>query len=216
MIKSISASAINSYYSCPRKFYLQYILKLKSPVESPHLKLGSDIHSKLSQNVFESEDLVEHAMLQNGKKFIDNMPSNPVKETTYSDKSNPGRFFGEIFGLRAVGIFDLYWPPEECIGADFKSGSFYKSYTSHFDMQSWILNELFKQKFNKPLKRFYFPFLKTGEIYEPPCIKDEKENKKVEKAIKKIVDGMEEEQYGKKCGNLCDSCGLSCFCCMDL
>jgi hypothetical protein len=214
-MKSISASAVNCYHSCPRKFYLQYILHLKSPLEAPWLKLGSDVHAKLAKNIFESEDPVEHGMLQNGKKFLDSMPPNPIRETTYEDKSNPGRFFGEIFGQKAVGIFDTHWPVE-AIGGDYKSGSFYKTYVDHFDYQAWILNELFKQKYDKPLKEFYFPFLKTGTIYEPPCIKDEKAGKKVERAIKKILFNMEEGNYEKNCGNLCSMCDLSMFCPMEL
>lgn len=213
--KMISASKLNVYHSCPRKFYLQYIKNLKSPLESPWLEFGSKVHSNLANEVFESEDPVEHEMLQRGKKFLSGMPLNPVKETTYADKNNPGRFFGDVLGQRAVGIFDLHWPTE-CIGADWKTGSFYKSFTQHFDMQAWVLNELFKQAYDKPLKGFYFPFLKTDTVYQPACITDEKENKKVEKAIKKILSGMEEEKYEKKCSNLCGSCNMSVLCCLDI
>lgn len=214
-MRNISASSINTYHSCPRKFYLQYVLRLKSPVESPWMEFGSRVHSKLAQGIFESEDPIERDMLQRGKEFLSNMPPNPIKETSYSDPNNPGRIYGEIFGRDAVGIFDLHWPEVFC-GADYKTGSFYKSYTSHFDTQAWILNELFKQKYGNSLKKFYFPFLKGDVVYEPKCITDEKENKKVEKSIKKILLGIEEENYTKKCSKLCESCDLGCFCSMEI
>lgn len=211
----ISASKLNTFHSCPRKFYLQYIKNLKSPLESPWLEFGSKVHSKLADGIFESEDPIEHEMLQRGKKFLDGMPSGPIKETVYSDPNNPGRFFGEVLGQRAVGIFDLHWP-NECVGADWKTGSFYKSFTQHFDMQAWVLNELFKQAYDKPLKSFYFPFLKTDTVYQPACITDPKENAKVEKAIKKILFNMEEGNYEKKCSSLCPACSHNVFCSMDI
>jgi len=213
---SISASKITTYHSCPRKFYLQYILNLKEPVESPWLELGNRIHSKLANGVFDSEDITEKGMLQNGKKFLDSMPPKPICETSYSDSKNPGRFYGEVLGQKAVGIFDVHWSPDISEGADYKTGNFFKSFTSHFDMQAWILNELFKQKYDQPLKRFCFAFLKDGSVYEPECIKDEKASKKIEKSIKKVLFNIEEGNYPKKCGNLCDKCGLNMFCSMDL
>jgi len=212
----LSASKINTYHTCPRQFYFQYILHLKEPLESPWLELGNKVHAKLADNIFESEDIIEHKMLQNGKKFLDSMPQNPIQETNYSDSHNPGRLYGEIFGQEAVGIFDLHWAPTESTGADYKSGNFYKSYTSHFDTQAWILNELFKQKYDEPLKRFFFAFLKDGTVYEPLCITDEKENKKVERAIKKVLTGIEQEKYTKKCGNLCEKCSYNVYCPMDI
>ena len=57
-MSTISASKINTYHSCPRKYYLQYILNLKEPIESPWLEFGSRVHSKLSNNIFESEDRI--------------------------------------------------------------------------------------------------------------------------------------------------------------
>jgi len=215
-MSTISASKINTYHSCPRKYYLQYILNLKEPIESPWLEFGSRVHSKLSNNIFDSEDPQEQIMLKNGKKFLDSMPKNPIRETSYEDSNNPGRFFGDVLGHRAVGIFDLHWTPDTSMAADYKTGQFWKSYTSHFDMQAWMLNELFKQKYDQPLKRFCFAFLKDGTIYEPECITDEKASKKTERAINKILNGIESEKFTKKCGNLCNSCGMNTLCCLDI
>ena len=79
-----------------------------------------------------------------------------------------------------------------------------------------MLNELFKQKYDQPLKRFCFAFLKDGTIYEPECITDEKASKKTERAINKILNGIESEKFTKKCGNLCNSCGMNTLCPLDI
>ena len=208
----LSFSQLNTYLSCPRSYYLKYLLKLKAPITSPWLVFGSKIHNMLSNNIFESEDPVEYQMLQRGKKFLESMPDNPIHETSYNDAANPCRFYGDIFGNRTVGIFDVFWEPEVCRGADFKTGSMYKTYVDHFEMQAYILNQLFKQKYDSNLKAFYFKFLKDDSIYQPKCLNDEKVSKKIEKSIKNILFNIEEGNYPKKCGKLCEKCDMNCFC----
>src|SRR5574343_668092 len=140
----MSASRINTYIHCPKKYFFQYVQGLPfAPSEA--MILGSKVHGKIAIFDFSGDNTLERHMLNHAKKFLDGLPANPVMETTYEDKNNPGRVFGDVFGQRTVGIFDFHWP-DKGIAGDWKTCKLDMRYTQGYDVQAYILAELFKQK----------------------------------------------------------------------
>jgi hypothetical protein len=214
--KVISTSQINLYRSCPRSYYLKYIVGLKSPIPSPQLEFGLKIHSLISSGKFVSEDIREQEMLTRAQNFLKTLPTGGISETSYEDKQNPARFYGDICGHRAVGVFDKFWEPEECIGIDWKSGPLHTSYVDQYEIQGYFLSELFRQRYSTPLKRISFKFLADDATYDAKILSDEKTYKKAERAIKNALSNIEKEKFEKKCSGRCDFCDMSPFCCMEI
>lgn len=48
-MRNISASSINTYARCGRKWYFHYIEKIRKPTTSPHLIFGSSIHKAIEE-----------------------------------------------------------------------------------------------------------------------------------------------------------------------
>lgn len=214
--KVISPSQVNTYRNCPRNYYLKYVLYLKSPIESPQLVFGSKIHSMISQRNFTSEDPREQQMLTRAQKFLETMPPGGLTETSYEDKSNPAKFYGDIQGQRSVAVFDQLWEPDDCTGLDWKTGSLHTSYVDQYEIQGYFLSELYKQKYGVPMKRLPFKFLADDKTYEVKLLEDEKSYKKAERAVKNVLNNIEKEKFDKKCSGLCNFCDNSMFCSMDL
>lgn len=213
--KIISTSQVNLYRNCPRAYYLKYIIGLKSPIASPQLEFGSKIHSMISQRNFVSEDVREQEQLLRAQKFLECLPSGGIAETSYEDKNNPARFYGDISGKRAVAVFDWLWEPDDCIGLDWKTGVFHKTYSDQYEIQGYFLSELYKQKYDVPMKRLIFKFLGDDVTYEAQLLRDEKIYKKAERAIKNSLSNIEKEKFEKKCSGRCSFCDMNVFCCMD-
>lgn len=203
--KVISTSQINTYRHCPKKYFFQYIMKIPVETKSPWLELGSKVHERIAKRDFVSSDLMIRIMLRNAQKFLNNMPPNPIMETTYEDKNNPGRFFGDILGRRAIGIFDYHWIDYPMAG-DWKTGKFDQRFTDSLEIQSYILSELYRQKYDFPLKRFYFNFIKFGITYKAICITDEDVRSKIESNIRDALIFIEEGHFPRKRGILCNYC----------
>jgi len=214
--RNISYSQVSCYAKCPYQFYLKYVLGEKEPIKSPALELGSKVHDMIAKGMFVSSDPTEQTMLTNAKKFLDSMPSGGISETSFNDPHNPGRFYGSVCGQSAVAVFDVYWEPEVSTGCDFKSGKFYSSYTDQFEMQCYFLNETFKQKYDQNLKKFHFLFLRDGSVYSPKLLTEDKIKNKTEKAIKKVLFGISEGNYEKKCSSFCNYCGMNTICALGL
>ena len=207
----ISTSKINTYRHCPHKFYLQYILKIKTDVKSPALELGSRVHASISSRNFESADPPEKLMLSRAKGILDMYPPNPILETTYEDPNNPGRFYGDVLGERAVGIFDFHWTDLPFAG-DWKTGKFDPRFTDSYEVQAYILNELYKQKYDRFLKGFSFEFLKVGKLYDARCLADEKVKQATEWKIGEVMQGIAKECYDRQKGPLCNWCEFAEHC----
>jgi len=118
----ISTSKINTYRHCPHKYFLQYIQKIKVDIKSEALEMGSRVHALISSRVFKSDIRIEQAMLTRAEAILGMYPPDPILETTYEDPKNPGRFYGDVCGERAVGIFDFHWVDLPFAG-DWKTGN---------------------------------------------------------------------------------------------
>jgi hypothetical protein len=206
--KVFSPSQINTYRTCPKKYYFQYVKKIPIETKSPWLEIGSKVHSQISKHDFESKDLMIRMMLRNAQKFLNNMPRDPIMETTYEDKDNPGRFYGDVLGRRFVGIFDYHWPDKQMAG-DWKTGKLNLRYTDSYEIQAYILNELYKQKYDKYLEKFYFNFIKLDKIYTPQCIKD---GSNINLMIEEALRGIEAREFERNLGILCNYCDYAKIC----
>lgn len=206
----ISASKINTYIHCPKKYFFQYVQGMPF-VPNEAMLLGSKVHGKIAAFDFEADNTIERHMLKNAKKFLVKMPANPIMETTYEDKANPGRFFGEVFGQKTIGIFDFHWPTE-AIAGDWKTGKLDLRYTQSYDVQAYILAELFRQKYGKPLGKFYFKFLRDGGLYPARSIAESELRDQTTDLILDALVGISSEDYRKCKGPLCNWCDARKLC----
>jgi hypothetical protein len=209
--KVVSTSQINTYRHCPRQYFLRYVMKIETDIKSPALELGSKIHSCISNQCFESDIPIEKLMLTRAKAILDMYPPNPILETTHEDPHNPGRFFGDVLGKRAIGVFDFHWADLPFAG-DWKTGNFYSQYTESFEVQAYILNQLYKQKYGNPLSGFSFEFLKVGNLYDAKCIKESEARTTIENAIQETFENIEWCKFDRHKGPLCKWCDLAEHC----
>lgn len=207
----ISASKINSYIHCPKQYFFQYVEKIEVGIKSPWLELGSKVHGMIAKGEWQSDDTMIRLMLRNARKFLNNMPSNPIMETTYEDKNNPGRFFGDIFGRRSIGIFDYHWSDYPLAG-DWKTGKLDERFTDSLEVQGYILGELYRQKYDVPLSQMYFNFIKFGKVYKAESIKPGATRNKIEHDIESALSLIDDEIFPKKVGRLCDYCDYREYC----
>jgi hypothetical protein len=173
--------------------------------------LGSKVHEKIAKFDFEAENAIERHMLNHAKKFLESLPSDPIMETTYEDKNNPGRFFGEVFGQKTIGIFDFHWP-DHVIAGDWKTGKLDLRYTQSYDVQAYILAELFKQKYGKSLDKFYFKFLRDGGLYPARSITESELRDQTTDLILDALIGIDANEYLKCKGPLCNWCDAKKLC----
>ncbi len=214
--KNISVSQINTIMNCGHKFKLQYVLHLPPVTKSTALEDGSRIHSKISTGDFTSEVPEEQVALDRAKKFLGEMPPNPVMETSYEDKANPCRFYGVVLDKDAVAIADAIWDQYDII-ADWKySKAKSGRYAEQYERQAYFLAQLYEQKFGKPCKAIYFAFLKSDKIYKAKVLDDLKMREKVEKDIRQAISDMETGKLERNPGPLCSYCQYSAICNMDI
>lgn len=207
----ISTSKINTYRHCPHKFWLQYVQKIKVDIKSEALEMGSRVHALISSRIFKSDVPIEQAMLTRAAAILSMYPPDPVLETTYEDPKNPGRFYGDVCGERAVGIFDFHWIDLPFAG-DWKTGKFDPRYTDSYEVQAYILNELYKQKYDQALKGFSFEFLKVGKLYDAHCLIEQDARHYAEGIVKAALEGITEEQFDRQKGPLCAWCEYADYC----
>jgi len=172
---------------------------------------GSDVHDDISKGIFESEYPEKQRLLNVAKLFLSETPCNPVFETNYEDKNNPGTYKGYLFEHPFIGTFDVHWVNER-IGADWKTGNFHKEYKNDYEIQAYILNELFKQKHGYGLDKFVFVFLKDGFRYEAECITVDKAKKRKETMIYNALDSIKRLEFKKKVSFGCQWCDYQKMC----
>lgn len=205
--KVFSMSHINTYRDCPRQYFLAYVAKIETPM-SPYAEYGIRIHKLIADKVFTSDDPKEQKALSRAEEFLKSLPEGVILET------NREMLFGEIFGRKAVGIPDFYWTSIPLMG-DWKSGSFYEAYTDSHEVQAYIYNELYKQKFGRPLEAFYFKFLKDDGFYKARCITQQNKRQQIEKIIQEVLTNIDEGRFGRKFSSSCKWCDYKEHCKMD-
>jgi len=207
--RGYSTSHILTKRKCGYKFLLAYIYKAKGK-KTESLTKGSDVHEDISKGIFVSEDPEKQKLLTVAQEFLSEMPDNPIFETDFSDKNNPGTYKGYIMDKPFLGTFDVHWL--EGIGVDWKSGAYHKEYKNDYEIQAYILNELFKQKHGYPLKQFVFVFLKDGFRYEAECITNEKAKTRKETMVRNALDSINRLEFEKRVSYSCDWCEFQGMC----
>jgi len=209
--KVISTSQINTYRHCPRKYFLQYVLKIKTDIKSEALEMGSRVHAGISSRIFKSDIPIEHLMLTRAKAILEMYPPNPILETTYEDPDNPGRIWGNLHGKRAICVFDFHWSDIPFAG-DWKTGKFDPRYVDGFEVQAYISNELYKEKYGRPLNGFSFEFLKVGKIYNATCLVESEKKHEIEETLDQALENINLCKFDKCKGPLCNWCDLIEYC----
>ncbi len=207
--KGYSPSHILTKRKCGHKFLLAYILKAKGR-KMQQLEEGSDIHSDISKGIFESEDPIKQEKLLIAQNFLQSMPINPIFETDYTDKNNPGTYKGVVFNVPFMATFDTHWI-EERLGLDWKSGLLKKD-KADYEIQAYILNELFKQTHKHNLRQFFFVSLKSGEIYEAESIQNGTVRTRTELKIKNALDSIKKLEFKKNVSFSCQWCEFQGMC----
>ncbi|MDD3051956.1 MAG: PD-(D/E)XK nuclease family protein [Candidatus Cloacimonetes bacterium] len=207
--RGYSTSHILTKRKCGHKFLLAYIFKAKGKQTQP-LKLGSDVHADIAEGKFISEDPDKQKMLNAALEYLNKMPDNPVFETTFDDKNNPGKFTGTVFESRFMGLFDVHWVDNR-IGVDWKTGTM-KEDKGDYEIQAYILNELFRQKYKHNLRTFEFVFLKSRDIYEAESIQNGAVRTRTERKIKNALDSIKRYEFEKKVSFGCQWCEYQGMC----
>ena len=203
--KGYSPSHILTYRKCEYKFLLAYIYKVPVKPTFQPLLTGSDIHKDISKGIFVSENPNIQRMLTVARDFLNNMPEDPIFETDFEDNENPGTFKGTIFELPFLATFDAHWVDER-IGVDWKVSEQKEKYYESYEIQAYILNELFKQRHKKNLKKFYFVFLKDGSYYEAQSIYEGSVRNRTESIILNAIEGVNKLEFKKKMSWACEWC----------
>lgn len=208
--RGYSPSHILTYRKCEYKFLLAFIYKVKVETKFKPLLKGSDVHEDISKETFISEDPEKQELLNVAKGFLTTMPVNPIFETSFGDKNNPGTFRGTVFDVPFLATFDVHWA--EGIGADWKTSEQKEKYHGEYEIQAYILNELFKQKYGYQLKKFYFVFLKDGSTYQAQSIYKNAVRTRTETKIKNALVGVKNLQFKKKMSYACEWCDYKGMC----
>lgn len=208
--KGYSPSHILTYRKCEYKFLLAYIYKVQVKTKYKPMLEGSSIHELISKGIFVSDDPVTQNLLATAKDFLIDMPDNPIFETSFEDKNNPGTFRGTVFNTPFLATFDVHW--SEGIGADWKSGEYHEKYKGEYEIQAYILNELFKQRYGYQLKKFLFVFLKDGYTYHAQSIYKNAVRTRTETKIKNALESIRKLEFKKKTSFSCEWCDYRGFC----
>jgi len=208
--KGYSLSHILTYRKCEYKFLLSFIYKVKVETKYKPLLEGSNVHELISKREFISENKDTQKLLDVAYNFLQNMPENPVFETDYTDKNNPGTFKGKVFDVPFLATFDVHWT--EGIGVDWKTSEQKEKYHGEYEIQAYLLNELFKQKYGYQLKKFYFVFLKDGSTYQAQSIYKNAVRTRTETKIKNVLDGIKRLEFKKKMSFACEWCDYQGMC----
>ena len=206
-IKNLSASQLNCYKSCPRKYYFQYVKFLKAVTRSDALNAGTEAHDLIAKGIFDHPENDEvDGMLKVAQEYLNNKP-----HRTSNTALTEHKLYGKICNLNTVGILDKIFP-DQGKALDWKSGVNKPYKKIGHDIQSFIYAELFEQNFGKELEELHFVFLgATQDIYSPK-IQSDNFRRKVEKNIQGILDSIESKTFDKKRSPLCNWCGYQSIC----
>ena len=207
----ISTSQILDYRNCPLAYKVRYVLEAEPPSPlSEAMERGSRVHAAIADGC-DLADPGEMAMVERARAFLITAPPYGVFETNYQDTSNLGRLVGSLHGTPAVGIFDVHWidPP---LGVDWKTGKFKPRYTEQYEIQAYIMNEVYRQTYGYPLESMRFVFLQDGAIFKARCLSEHKSREIVAGKIDAAIAGITAEAFERKIGPLCPYCDWWIYC----
>jgi len=212
--RGFSPSHIIGYIACPRSFFIRYVLKVKPDFISPVLELGSRVHEKLSNLIFESDNPEEQRYLSVAYDAFQRLPANPILETTYQDKTNPGRYTGQCLHYPFAATFDIHWL-QPALGVDWKTGKYNERKNWQYEIQAYILNELYRQKNGYGINDFRFIFLDNGYVYHAQSLFLGELRTGIEEQIRSALDAIHARRFDKKVSYACSWCDVREYCRLD-
>ncbi len=204
-------SQILDYRNCPLAYKVRYVLKVEPPCPpSEAMKRGSRVHAAIA-NGSDLADPGEMAMFERARAFLKTAPPNGIFETSYEDTNNPGCRIGNLHGIPAVGIFDVHWihPP---LGVDWKTGRFKPRHTTQYEIQAYVLNELYHQTYGHRLDAMRFVFLQNGAIFDARCLSEPKSHEVVAAEIDAAIAGIAAGAFERRVRPLCPHCDWWPYC----
>lgn len=207
----ISMSQILDYRNCPLAYKVRYVLNVEPPgPPSDALERGSRVHTAIA-NGSDLADPAEMAMVERARAFLKAAPSDGIFETSYQDPDNPGYLVGNLHGIPAVGIFDVHWidPP---LAVDWKTGRFNRRYVVEYEIQAYVLNELYRQTYGHALDTMRFVFLRDGRIFDAGCLSESRSREVVAAEIDAAIAGIAAGLFERKVGPLCPHCDWWPYC----
>ena len=225
----LSPSDINSFFFCPRKWYLGIILGIQPmPVPKPELEFGIMIHNIIADYYerIDNKSLTEHEIR---RLIVDSFKKGYVKIAEYkSSNSKMKRILKhftefELKRLRTwkqfkptfvekrleaapfVGKVDAYWR-DEGIVIDWKTGN-YSVMTTEL-MRQGTIYKLLLEAYNYPVKKVIFAFLDKNKFLEMPITT----KGWIENEIKKMVDMIKSGRFPGRHDKLCGRCEFQLAC----
>ena len=208
--KMYSTSQVTAYGTCPRQYAYRYVLKIPVLTTPEAMAKGSRIHAAIADGSgCAASD--EQAMVEKARRYLDIFPDDPIIETTYEDRQNPGRLRGTVCGYPFVGIFDVHWT-EPAVGLDWKTGNYKPKYSTGLETQGYVLGELYRSEYDTDLEALAFVFLKTGDVHYAKAIHEGRSRTAAENRIEKAIDGIQCREFDKKRSPLCHYCEHKAIC----
>lgn len=212
-----STSQITTYGICPRQYTYKYVLRVPSLTTSEAMEIGSRVHSAIA-DASEEADLrsdVEREMVARARAYQAAFPPDPIYETTFEDRENPGRIYGDIDGHTFVGIFDVHWLTPR-IALDWKTGNYKPRYTTSLETQAYILGELYAEKYDQTLDDMLFMFLRTNDIHYAKAVTEGRSRTAAIKRIRTTLERIEAREFKKCISPLCQYCEHAEICKIDV
>lgn len=230
-----SYSKISTYLQCPAKYKFTYVLgykKLEKP--SPHLFLGSNIHTALKK-FFELEDF-ERTKYENLEKILREVwRNNFERQIVFRDSEEEKKY-----GLQAILMLRQFWNNEflrqkpvfieEYFDFQIKENVFLKGKIDRIDkekdgyhvidyktgkeksndfeeLQLLFYPLLFYKKTSKEVKKASFYYLNSGNFKSKKIT--ENDLREAEREILKIIEEIESDnEFLPKPNNLCSYCSF--------
>lgn len=208
--KTFSTSQVTTYLTCPRQYAYKYVLRIPTLVTPEAMEKGSRIHAAIADGT-DLPNPDEQQMVDKARRYLQEFPEDPILETTYEDRQNPGRLRGEVCGYNFVGIFDVHWT-EPALGVDWKTGKYKPKYSTNLETQGYILGELYRNKYDAYMDEIAFVFLRTGDVHYAKSIREGRSRDAAEKRIEKAVNGAQARDFDKKRSPLCNYCEHKAIC----
>ena len=202
-----STSQITTYGNCPRQYAYKYVLKVPTLVTPEAMAKGARVHEAIAASKVgtDIDDPEERQMVDRAARFLEVFPPNPVLETTYEDRKNPGRFYGDVCGHRFVGIFDVHWTGPN-VAVDWKTGTYKPKYATPLETQAYILGELYRETYGDDLEVMAFVFLKSGDVHYARALGEGRSRTAAEKRIETALAQIAAREWPKKPSPLCGYC----------
>lgn len=218
-----SKSSIATIRSCPFKFKLKHLDRLKEPATmfTHYAEHGTEVHKeienffnkyKLEGNEIDSTDFISctddfHSFIEYQNKRLQKLKD----KSTFYPVTQEIKVEANIHGIRLVGFFDALFLTDNGEGyniVDWKTGKEKPGNEIKHEMAFYhMLVKANREVFTKPIRKWSMFFTQTGKMYE-----FEPEQSYLDKAVDKMKQAKALVDSGKfepKSGMHCNWCGYA-------